>query len=252
MSAAGKSNPMRSRLNVLEASDELPLAQTGNRQCLHPPLRRRGKGRGRKMAEQSVLTTAAAWLSHIVEWCSAQVGSAQLGDAAAAGPHVPADPGCAPLSLGPLWQTPEPATNDGAGPFAGSFVTSPQERRSNPGLFPGSSIELQAVEEEVRLALECGAKNDRRLRISLRVMELDRKMRPWMDAVVGPLVVHKGFAHVSGDLPVLRHQRVLLAHGALGDLRRTRLTKLLAAAQHGTLATRRPSFLECDLRSDQL
>jgi len=39
---------MRSRLNVLEASDELALAQTGNRQCLHPRLRRQGKGRGRK------------------------------------------------------------------------------------------------------------------------------------------------------------------------------------------------------------
>lgn len=31
---------------MLEASDELALAQTGNRQFLHPPLRRREKGRG--------------------------------------------------------------------------------------------------------------------------------------------------------------------------------------------------------------
>jgi hypothetical protein len=39
---------MRSRRNVLETPDELALAQTGNRQFLHPPLRRREKGRDRQ------------------------------------------------------------------------------------------------------------------------------------------------------------------------------------------------------------
>jgi hypothetical protein len=53
-------------------------------------------------------------------------------------------------------------------------------------------------------------------------------------------------------LPILRHQRVLLAHSTLRGLGWTRLTKLLAAAQHGALATRRDSFLECDLLSKQL
>jgi hypothetical protein len=35
-------------VNVLEVLDELPLAHAGSRQFLHPPLRRREKGRGEK------------------------------------------------------------------------------------------------------------------------------------------------------------------------------------------------------------
>jgi hypothetical protein len=56
---------------VVEASDELALAQTGNRQFLHPPPRRaagRRDGVAKKIAEQRFLTTPA-WLSHIVERC---------------------------------------------------------------------------------------------------------------------------------------------------------------------------------------
>jgi len=60
---------MRSRRIVLEASDELALAQTGNRQFLHLPLRRREKdGVAKKIAERSIPTTPT-WLSHIVERC---------------------------------------------------------------------------------------------------------------------------------------------------------------------------------------
>jgi hypothetical protein len=54
---------------MLEASDELALAPTRNRQFLHPPLRRREKGRvAKKFAERSILTTPAR-VSRIVERC---------------------------------------------------------------------------------------------------------------------------------------------------------------------------------------
>jgi hypothetical protein len=65
---------------VLEASDELALAQTGYWQFRRCAAGRRD-GVAKEMAEQSNLTTPA-WLSHIVEQCSRLSATSRRSDAA--------------------------------------------------------------------------------------------------------------------------------------------------------------------------